>query len=142
MMTGNQRYWLNHHIKKFCPLDKFNLDIDTSLSYTENKRIITEQLKPFLSSQEQIERGFYTAEDAKCDLELLDIQREFKPLTLKQKRVLDLLLEGYSQRKIAQEIGIARETVKKHFMAIKKKGYAIQLSYNKYHYFKVPGVLE
>lgn len=139
--TAIEQYWLDHHISKFMDRDLFDdHEIDQSLTYYEKKRIITEKYRIFLSPQEQIEAGLYTAEDARNDMELIALEEKghppiiSRPLTIKQRRVLDLLLEDHSQRETGRMLGIARETVKKHFMAIKKKGYAIKIGYNKYRY--------
>ena len=135
MMSSLQRYWLDHTISKFVDLDKFNLDIDNSISYDENKSIITKQLRQQLNPQELVEAGMYEPDFDQLDDACLFATPK-KTLTTKQRKILDLLLLGYSQREIAKKIGKARETVKKHFQAIKKKGYAIKISYNKYRYIK------
>lgn len=47
-----------------------------------------------------------------------ELGRVFEPLTPRQRDVLNLLIRGLAYKQIARELGIGRQTVKNHMVAI------------------------
>lgn len=48
-------------------------------------------------------------------------QKQFKPLSIRERQILDLIIQGNSNREIADELYISIHTVKKHIQALFKK---------------------
>lgn len=68
-------------------------------------------------------------------MKLYDDESAVRPLSEREKQVLELVARGYKHRKIAQELGITTHTVKNHSSNILAKLHALNAAHAVYMTF-------